>query len=125
MKQKTYKTFSMFMAMVLAAICSISVVQGNYILPIFAAITAALVMFAAKKQVEGVLADERDYQNAGNAARWALNIYVMTAAITSIVLMGMRAANPVFELLAQVFAYSACSLMISQSLLFKYFQTKK
>lgn len=125
MKQKTYKNFRIFFVMILAGICSASVVHGNYILPIVAAITAAIVMFGVKKRVEGVLADERDYKNAGDAARWTLAVYAMGAALAGMVLMAMRQSNSFFEPIAQVLVYSACGLMIFQSLLFKYFQSKK
>ena len=112
-------------AMVIAMVCSISVTQGNYILPIIIGITAAFALYAMKKKVSGVLADERDYNIAGNAARWSLNLYAVFAAIGSMVLMAVRAGNPQFELAAQILAYSACALLIAQSLLFKYFQNRK
>ena len=125
MKQKTYKIVRILFAMLVAMICSISVVQGNYVLPLFVGITAAIALYAVKKRVSGVLADERDYRNAGDAARWSLNIYAVLAAIASMVLMASREVNSQFELAAQILAYSACGLLIAQSLLFKYFQEKK
>lgn len=125
MKQKTYKIFRMFFVMILAGICSASVVRGNYVLPIVVAVTAAIVMFGVKKRVEGVLADERDYKNAGDAARWALTVYAMGAALAGMTLMATRTNNLLFEPIAQVLVYSACGLMVVQSLLFKYFQSRK
>jgi uncharacterized membrane protein len=125
MDKKTFYVVRIVFAMVVAAVCSISVVQGNYILPIIVGITAAFVLYAMKKRVTGVLADERDYKVAGDAARWSLNIYAVFAAIASMVLMASRAGNPQFELAAQILAYSACALLIAQSLLFKYFHNRK
>jgi len=125
MNQKTFHIVRIFFAMIVAATCSISVVRGNYILPIIIGATAAIVLLAMKKRVEGVLADERDYQLAGQAARWALNIYAVIAAVAAMVLMAGRADNPQYELSAQILAYSACALMISQSLFFKFFQGEK
>jgi uncharacterized membrane protein len=125
MNQKTFYTVRIIFAMVIAMVCSISVVRGNYILPIVIGVTAALALYAMKKQVSGVMADERDYKIAGDAARWALNIFAVFAAIGSMVLMASRAGNPQFELAAQILAYSACALMILQSIFFKYFQNKK
>ena len=125
MTQENYKIFRIFLAMAVAMLCSVSVVAGNYILPIVVAATAMLIMVAAKKRVEGVIADERDYKNAGDAARWSLNLYTILAAISSMVLMALRQENLFFEPIAQVLAYSACGLMILQSFLFRYFQGKK
>jgi uncharacterized membrane protein len=125
MDKKTYNTLRIIFAVLVAAACSISVVRGNYILPIIIGITAAFVLYAMKKKVAGVLADERDYQAAGNAALWSLSIYAVFAAISSMYLMAQRSVDPGFELAAQILAYSACALLIMQSLLFKYFQGKK
>lgn len=125
MNQKTFYTVRIIFAMVIAMVCSISVVQGNYILPIIIGITAAIVLYAVKKRVSGVMADERDYKIAGNAARWSLNLYAVFAAIGSMILMASRAESPQFELAAQILAYSACALLIAQGLLFKYFQNRK
>jgi uncharacterized membrane protein len=111
----------MLFAVVIAGVVSMSVVQGNYILPLIIAITAAVVLYIMKRQVTGVLADERDYLVAGKAARWASSIYAILAAAGSMVLMAMRAENPIYETIAQVLAYSACFLLIMQSILFKIF----
>lgn len=125
MQQKTFYIVRIVFAIAVAMVCSVSVVQGNYVLPIIVAVTAAFGLFTLKKRVTGVLADERDYQSAGNAARWSLSIYVITAALGSLALMAMRANNQEYELAAQILAYSACALMIMQSLLFKYFQRRQ
>ncbi|MFA6376500.1 MAG: DUF2178 domain-containing protein [Candidatus Paceibacterota bacterium] len=125
MNQKTFYTVRIVFAMLVAAVCSIAVVQGNYILPIVVGITAAIALYMMKKRVNGVMADERDYRNAGDAARWSLNIYAVFAAIVAMILMAQRATDFRYELAAQILAYSACALMIMQSLLFKYFQNRK
>jgi uncharacterized membrane protein len=125
MNQKTFYTIRIVFAMVIAVVCSIAVVQGNYVLPIIVGVTAALVLFSMKKQVTGVLADERDYKIAGKAARWSLGVYAIVAAIVSMVLMARRVDNPGCESIALVLAYSACALLIVQSLVFKYLQSRE
>ncbi len=114
----------MLVAAVVAGVVSVSVVSGNYIVPLAVAVTAAIVMYAAKKRVEGVIEDERDYQTAGNAARWTVNIYAAVSAVAAMMFMAMRGQNPGYEAFGSFLAYSACALMLMQSVLFKYFQGK-
>jgi uncharacterized membrane protein len=121
MDKKTFNYVRIFTAMIIAAVCSVSVTLGNYILPLVVGVTSAVVIYAMKKQVKGVLADERDYQVAGKAARWTLYFYTVAAAVSSLVLMAVRGNGSGYELAAQIFAYSACALLITQSLLFKIF----
>jgi uncharacterized membrane protein len=125
MEQKTYNIVRIFCAMAVAGVCSIAVTQGNYVLPIIVGATAAFALYAMKKRVNGVLADERDYQIAGTAARWALYIYAVAAAVGSMVLMAARQGRPGFEPAAQILAYSACALLIMQGLFFKYLRNRK
>ncbi len=124
MDKKTFYYVRIVTAMVVAAVCSIAVAQGNYILPLIVGITAAIAIYSVKKRVTGVLEDERDYLVAGKAARWTLSIYTIAAAIASLVLMAMRQNGPSYELVAQMFAYSACFLLIAQSLIFRSFSRK-
>jgi uncharacterized membrane protein len=124
MDQNTFHRVRIFTAIIVAGVCSVLVVQGNYVLPIIIGITAVTALYAAKKQVKGVLADERDYLVAGKAARWTLCIYTIAAAVGSLVLMALRQNRPDYELAAQILAYSACFLLIVQSLLLKFFLKK-
>jgi len=124
MNKKTFNAFRIFFALIISTVVASSVVRGNYILPVIIAATAMYAVYAMKKRVSDVLADERDYQIAGKAARWAVCAYTSFAAIASIIFMSMRAQNPQFEIAGSVLAYSACALMIVQSLLFKIFSRK-
>jgi len=125
MNKKTYVWARMVLAVLVAGIVSTSVVGGNYVIPIIVAIGAAFALYLMKKSVKEVIEDERDYYLAGNAARWTVLIYASIAAIGSMIFMAMRAQNTSFELVASVLAYSACGLLILQSILFKVFQNKK
>lgn len=125
MNKKTYLKMRLVFAAVIAGVVSISVTQGNYLIPLIIAVTAALALYAMKKSVKEVIEDERDYQTAGNAARWSVIIYATLAAAGSMVLMSMRQQDPSYELAGSVLAYSACFLMLLQSILFKYFEHRE
>jgi uncharacterized membrane protein len=79
-------------------------------------------MLAARRRVSTVISDERDYKNAGDAARWTISVFAVGSAVLSIVFMALRANNAAFEILGQTFAYSACFVMLLQSALFAWFQ---
>jgi uncharacterized membrane protein len=121
---KTYLITRSIIFVLLAAIVSVSVAGNNYIIPFVAAIAATAVLLPMKKKVQAVLEDERDYFLAGNAARYALSIYCVFAAIASLILMANRKANPEFELIGSLLAYSTCGLLILHSLIFKIMQNK-
>lgn len=122
MSKKTFERLRMVIAVALAGIVSISVVQQNFIIPIAAAVTAVVIMLGARKRVSEVIDDERDYKNAGDAARWTISIFAIGSAIMAMVFMALRASNSVFEILGQTLAYSACFVMLLQSALFSWFQ---
>ena len=124
MDKKTYLAVRVITAMLLAAIVSVSVTQKNYIIPFVAIVAAIALLMAAKKKVNAVLEDERDYYLAGNASRYALSIYCIFAAIGSLVLMAMRDSNPDFGLIGSLLAYSTCGLLILQSIIFKIMTNK-
>lgn len=124
MNKKTFDRIRMATAAVLGGIVSISVAQGSYAIPLIATLTALVLMVAMKKKVTGAIDDERDYQVAGNAARWTISAFAILSALASIILMAQRNANPAYELLGSVFAYSACFVLILQSAFFYYFNQK-
>lgn len=124
MDKKTFDRVRMITAAVLAGIVSISVVQGSYVVPLVATLTAVAMIAVMKKKVTGVIDDERDYQVAGNAARWTISVFAILSALGSIILMAQRNANPAYELLGSTLAYSACFVLLLNSGFFYYFSNK-
>lgn len=127
MTAKKYLIIRLAVAAILAGIVSSSILTGNYILPIVAVAAFAAFLYTMKKKVKEVMIDERDFAIAGDAARYALNLYAGLAAVAAIILFSLRSQYPELELVGAVLAYSACFLMIAYSMIFKiiYFPEKR
>ncbi len=121
MNYKQYRNFRIITAMLLAAVMSQAVIFNNYILAIFAVIAAMAVMFTVKKKVVDVLADERDYQNAGKAARYSLGIFSALGAVLTMFFMFQRSVDPAYEIIGSTLAYSVCGLLLLNSIVFMYY----
>lgn len=124
MTAKHYMAFRLVIAAVLAAIISLSVVIGNYVLPVVTFFSCLILMYAVKKKVKEVIEDERDYEMAGKAARYTMTVFSLIAGVITIILFALRKENPGFELVGSVLAYAVCGMMLIYSVIFKYFQSK-
>lgn len=123
MSLKTYKICRLAIIIVLSASISVSLTLKNYFLPVVFMCTAMAGMYYCKKQLKtsNVLADERDYQTAGKASRYAIYIFSWVAAVGTFVLMALSEKNPALYNLSQYLAFSVCFLMLLNAFLFKYF----
>ena len=124
MRLSTYNIIRITIAALLGVSVSFFVVLGNYIFPVIAAIAAFIIIMALRRRVSEVINDERDYYLAGKAARWTVFIFIMIAALGSMVFMALRKGNPFFERLGYASAYIACFVMVLQSILFYIFEKK-
>lgn len=120
MTAKQFSIFRLMLAAILAGVVSMSVVINNYLVPIIAVVTALVLMIFMKKKVKEVMEDERDYQIAGKAARYAMTIFSAMAGLMTILFFALRQTNQSFELVGSVLAYSVCALLIFYSLIFNY-----
>ena len=118
---KKYTAIKLAVVILLALIASWSINAGNYILPVIAFTISYLVLLYLRGKVKGVIADERDYEIGGKAARWAIQIYSWIAVIVMFVLYAKRALNPSYETIAAVLAYSTCFLMLVYALIFRFY----
>lgn len=124
MSLKQFKIVKLITVVILALIVSSSVSFGNYAIPLMALALAAAILYALRKRVKEVIADERDYQVGGKAAIMAVQLFSWVAALVALILYARRDANPVFEPLALTLSFSACFLLLLYSFLFKYYYRK-
>jgi uncharacterized membrane protein len=123
MTLKQYKKVRLAIIIALSMSISISISLENYYLPIVFVLSAMAGMYYSRKQLknESVIIDERDYQVAGNAARYSLFIYSWIGAIGTFVLMAISGREGTLYALSQYLAFSVCFLMLLNAFLFKYF----
>lgn len=122
---KQYNWVRVLVSASLAAVMSQAVVLQNYYLGAAAVLIAVLLMVALKKQVREVMADERDYKLAGDAARWSLTVFATLGSLGSFLLLTGRGYYPEFEAAGSVLAYAVCALLIIYSLTVKYLQYRE
>jgi len=123
MTLKKYQKIKLAITIVLAIIFSQSIIYKNYLIPLATLIIASLGLILLRRQVKEVIADERDYLNAGKSAGLAIQVYSWVAVVAMFVLYAFRDLNPAYEPIAMTLAFSTCLLMLTYSLIFK-FQNK-
>ncbi|MFA5359504.1 MAG: DUF2178 domain-containing protein [Patescibacteria group bacterium] len=122
MTAKQYKVCRLAIIIVLAMSISISISLENYYLPIVFLLSSSAGMYYCRKQLktEKIMVDERDYQVAGNAARYTIFIYGWIGAILTFILMAISEQESLLYTLSQYLAFSVCFLMLLNAFLFKY-----
>ncbi len=120
---KKYQKIKLFITVVIAVIFSQAIIYNNYLIPLATLVVASLVLIWLRRQVKEVIADERDYVNAGKSASWAIQIYSWIAVVAMFILYSFKNLNPAYEPIAMTLAFSTCLLMFVYSLIFK-FQNK-
>jgi len=119
MSKKTFLIYKVITAILLAMTVSISVNSGNYIFPAVAVVAAVSFLYGVKTKVKEVLADERDYKVAGQAARLSLTVYSILMVAIGFIALSLKKVHPEFEYLSYTLLYSVCALMILNAVLFK------
>lgn len=120
-------TLKQFQAIKLIAVIGLGIIFGqaivreNYLIPLAALVIAVLVLFYLRSKVKEVIADERDYETGGKAARIAIQIYAWFAVILMLFLYAQRNLNPSYLPIAVTLAYSTCFLMLLYALIFRYY----
>lgn len=122
---KQYQGVRIAIAIMLAVSISISMSNGNYIAPVIGIIAAIVLLTVARRQVKDVLADERDYELGGKAARWSITIFACAMMFAVFILFSLKDRNPEFANIASLLAYLTCGLMLLNSVLFSFFRYKQ
>jgi len=120
MNLKQYRFAKIAIAMFVAILISQSMIFNNYWLAAATLTIAIGINLFIKNRVKEIIADERDYQIAGQAARYTLSIFSVIAAVLSIAFMFLRQTNPIYETIGSTIAYTVCLLMLTYSLIFTY-----
>lgn len=115
-----YRTARAALAAGLGALVAASVVMENFPLAAAAVSVAIIIALFLRSRVKEIIADERDYQSGGTAARYTLSVVAVVGAIASFTLLTLRSSNPLFEPIGSVISYSVCGMLLLYSFLFTY-----
>ncbi|MDD2785722.1 MAG: DUF2178 domain-containing protein [Patescibacteria group bacterium] len=122
---KQFQIFKSVSVFVLAMIVGASITLDNYLVPIIAVALDALLILYMRGKVKEIIADERDYAIGGKAARWTMYIYCWAALVVIFTLYAIKQYNPAYIIIANVLAYSACTVLIIYAVTFKYIERKQ
>ncbi len=115
-----YRQIRIWIAIIIAVICSQSIIFENYFFPIVSIIIWILVLFFVRSKVKEIIADERDYALWGKAAMYALQIFSLCATIFVFILYALKKTNPSYEAIAITLAVAVCLLMVLYSCIFTF-----
>lgn len=118
---KQYTTIRIILAIGIGIIFSQSIIFNNLIIPLTTVIIAMTVLLVLRRRVKEVMADERDYQIAGKAGRFALTTMSIIGSLAVIILFSLKHKNDNFEIIGSTIAYMVCSLLLLNNLFFQYF----
>lgn len=125
MNTKQYFMVRIAVVIILAIVVSQAVIAHNYVVPLIGIVLASALLWYTRSKVTDVIADERDYEVAGTAARWAMQLYTSVAIITFFILLAVQGTDPVWAAVAYTLSYSACALLLLYSALFHTISKKR
>ncbi len=123
MTLKKYQKIKLILVVLISIIFSQSILFKNFLIPIVTLVICSLILIILRRRVKDVIADERDYLNAGKASSWAIQVYSWFAVVAMFALYSMRDLNPTYEPVAMTLAFSTCFLMFLYGFIFN-FQNK-
>ena len=122
---KQYQAIRIAIVIVMAIFFSQALYFKNFFIPIAALVVMSLVMLYLRRQVKGVVADERDYATGGKAALLAMQIYSWLAVCAMFIMYGLKGTNPAYEPIAMTLAFSTTILMLAYAAIFRYYDKFK
>jgi len=125
---KQYNFYRILVVMTMAISISCAMTMENYYLPIFLMIIGMALMCYLRQRLRKteVIADERDYKLAGDAARYTILVYGFIGAFTIFILMALSSGpdDSIYQL-SHYLAFSICFLFLLNVLIFKIIALKK
>jgi uncharacterized membrane protein len=125
MNYKTYRTWCGILGGIMGAIFSISIIIGNWIIPVITVVTGIIILTILRRRVTEIVTDERTFSVAGKAARLTMQItiYAMTIIGVIIIAMNFNRSSTLIQV-GLAFEYAVCALLIINSLAYTYYNRK-
>ncbi len=121
MTLKQFRAIQLALVMVLAGLVGWATVRQNYVITIMATAVTVVFLFYLQNKVKEIMADERDYEIGGKAARLAITVFCWIMIVIMFAFLAFRGQNPEFEMIAVALGYSICLLMVLYSFFFRYY----
>lgn len=122
---KKYRTYKLLITILLIAMISTFVSWGNFIPALVVFAVAIFLMMILRKNVKGVLSDERADKVRGKAARMVLSVSALLMAAAGITLVSLREIHPQYLIIGNGLLFLECGMMLFYAILFRYYYSKK
>lgn len=123
MNLKQYQRLKLVIVVVVAMVFSQAVIYRSFIIPIGVLVASVSLLLLARRKVDEIIADERDYHIGGQSAMLAIQIFAWVSVVAMTAFYALRDSNPAYEPIGFTLAYSTMTLMLLYSLIF-YFKSK-
>lgn len=111
MTLKKYKWFQIVVMALEIIIMNMAIQSRNWWLAAAVVLVAVGVLERAKGKVKEVIADERDYELAGRASRYTVNILIVCLAMAIFWSMMMAENQPVFKTITSVLSFLMMAIL--------------
>ena len=122
---KQYRAYKILMTIILVIAMSLLVGVGNYILALILFAAAVIILTLLKKNVNAVLTDERVNAIGGKASRMTMVIFALLMAVAGIVLVSLKEISTTCLIIGNVLLLTECAMMLTYSILFKYYSNRR
>jgi uncharacterized membrane protein len=125
MSYKTYRMIQGINGAVLGAIMAISVIIGNWIIPIIAVILSVMLLMVLRRRVKDIIVDERTYAISEKASRLTLQIVAIGMAVTGVFLLAFNhGEDKTLTHVALTLEYATCALLVISYIAYYYYRNK-
>ena len=118
---KQYNIIRLIVVLILSMTIGSMMAVKNFFVPMILLALSTVVLMYLRKQVKGVLADERDYALGGKSALLAMQVWSWCAVVVMFVLLAFTDKNPVYEPIALTLSFSVCLFMLLYSAIYRYY----
>ena len=122
MTKKQFKIYRLVIVVILATVLGLAINQDISFIPPLAIIIAALAVNTMYRQVNEVVADERDYKLAGNAARMTLSIGLIVLTVLGGALVAFGNNDPCIDKIGRILLYVVCFLLVFNIFAYLFYQ---
>jgi uncharacterized membrane protein len=118
---KQYNIIRIITVILLSVMFSQAIIFRNFWIPMILLVVGSLFLMLLRKNVKGVLVDERDYATGGKAALLAMQIWSFIAVVIMFALLTLSDKSPVYQAVAMTLSFSVCAFMLLYSVIYRYY----
>ena len=126
MSYKKYRMWLAIIGIIVGGIVGATIALDNWIIPVIAIVIGILISIVLRRNVKGIVADERTYAAAYKAARFAVSAVGLGMAIIGGILLAVNhgdlSSSP--ALVGFTLLYASCALVVINSLAYTYYNHK-